>query len=333
MQSTLEHILDGKHLEATQANELMRAILDGGLDDSGVAALLTALRAKGEHPDELEGFTRALLDAALPAPKLGRPCVDTCGTGGDGRGTFNISTATALLCAAAGLNVAKHGNRSASSKCGSADVIEALGIPFTQPGNAPASRFAFMFAPDYHPAVKRVAAIRKTLRIPTVFNLIGPLANPARPEYQLVGVARSGQMAHVGQALLGLGRKRAFVIHGEPGIDEATPAGAFHVLDVRDGDMNHTYMTAQEFGLSRCSLDDLRGGDARENAAIIEDIFHGGRSAKRDAVVLNAALVFLLMERATSPEQAADMAQDVIDNGTAHEFLNSLGKVASSKVL
>jgi anthranilate phosphoribosyltransferase len=250
--------------------------------------------------------------------------VDTCGTGGDGAGTFNISTAAALLVAACGVPVVKHGNRSVTSRSGSADVIEALGLSFTQPGTALNSSFSFLFAPQYHPALTRIGPIRKALGVRTVFNLVGPLANPARPEFQLVGVAVRERMPDVARALQGLGRKRAFVVHGEPGLDEATPAGRFTVVDVRPEAITAADFTAADFGLPACSLESLRGGDAAENALIIESILDGKAGPCRDTVVLNAALTLMLTGAAKSPRQAAERVAVALESGRARQFVETL---------
>ena len=322
MKAILEKLLASVDLTREEARELMRLMLDTDTSEVNISAALTALRVKGETPEELAGCTEALLEVAHRVDNIARPCVDTCGTGGDNSGTFNISTATALLCAAADLNVAKHGNRSVSSQSGSADVIEALGIPFCEPDNLNStSRFRFFFAPSYHAAVKRVVPVRQALKTRTIFNLVGPLANPASPEYQLIGVPSSDFLNTMGQSLALLNRKRAFVVHGEPGLDEASPAGPFHILDVTKGELSHTYMSAEQFGLPTCSLNDIQGGDAKHNAGIIEAIFRGEKSPRRDTVVLNTALIFLLVGKAQTQKEAASMAAEVIDSGKAITFL------------
>ncbi len=323
MQATLERILNRQALDQREAEQLMAAMLSDETPEPLVAATLASLRTRGETAAELAGFTRALLGLALPC-KAGQPCIDTCGTGGDNAGTFNISTATALVCAAQGLNVVKHGNRSVTSQSGSADVMEALGIAFAAPGSVVRSRFTFLFAPHYHPALKRLAPLRRQLGVRTVFNLIGPLANPARPQMQLVGVATRERLQPVAEALMLLGTRRAFVVHGEPGLDEATPAGPFTVIEVSNGGLTQQEMRATEFGLASCRLEDLRGGTAAENAAMIEALFRGERGPRRDVIVLNAALVFLLAGEAHQPREAAGLAQRVLDSGAALSLLQEL---------
>lgn len=323
MQATLERILNRENLDQREAEELMAAMLRDETPDALVAATLASLRTRGETAAELAGFTQALLNVAQPCPAL-QPCIDTCGTGGDGAGTFNISTATALLCAAQGLNVVKHGNRSVTSQSGSADVIEALGLPFAAPGHESRARFRFLFAPHYHPALKRLAPLRKQLGVRTVFNLIGPLANPARPQLQLVGVASRERAEPVAHALRLLGTRRALVVWGEPGLDEATPVAPFVIHEVEGSRVTERTMTAADFGLSSCRLEDLRGGDARENATIIEALFKGEKGPRRDVMVLNAALVFLLAGVALYPREAAALAQRVLDSGAALRLLEEM---------
>ena len=326
---TLENLANGAHLDATEAEALMNHMLDESTPEALIAGVLTALRTKGECGEELLGITRALLGVANTVGNVPSGAVDTCGTGGDGANTFNISTAAGLLVAALDVPVLKHGNRSVTSRSGSADVLEALGIPFMQPGAQAGAQFTFMFAPHFHPALKRIGPIRKALGIRTVFNLVGPLANPARPDFQLVGVATSERLPDMARALQGLGRRRAFVVHGEPGLDEATPAGRFTVIDVSQSAIVAADYTAADFGLGECSLDDLRGGEAAENAQIIEAIFAGDAGPKRDTVVLNAALALLLVGRADDPKQAAKLAGDAIDSGKAAALLEGLRRSAA----
>jgi anthranilate phosphoribosyltransferase len=321
---TLEQIASGTDLSAEAAESLMASLLDDATPEALIAGILTALRTKGECGEELLGVTRALLAVAKQISNVPANAVDTCGTGGDGAGTFNISTAAALLVAALDVPVVKHGNRSVTSRSGSADVIEALKLPFTAPDTDANAAFTFLFAPHFHPALKRIGPIRKALGIRTVFNLVGPLANPARPDFQLVGVATRERLPDVARALQGLGRKRAFVVHGEPGLDEATPAGRFTVVDVRPEAISAADYTADDFGLPSCELEELRGGDANENAVIIEAIFNGEPGAKRDTVVLNAALTLLLTERAANPCEAAELAASALDNGKARGLIDGL---------
>lgn len=325
--ATLERLASNQHLDAESAQALLGHLLDASTPEPLIAGILTALRTKGESGEELLGITRALLQVAAPVAGVPAGAIDTCGTGGDGAGTFNISTAAALVVAACGVPVVKHGNRSVTSRSGSADVIEALGLTFAKPGEPLAdARFAFLFAPQFHPALKRIGPVRKALGIRTVFNLVGPLANPARPDFQLMGVASRERLPDVARALQGLGRKHAFVVHGEPGLDEATPAGRFTVVDVRPDTITAADFTAADFGLAPCSVGELRGGDAAENAAIIRQVFNGNTGPRRDVVVLNAALALLLAGKAATPAQAAALAANAIDSGAAFALLESLKK-------
>jgi anthranilate phosphoribosyltransferase len=320
----LEQLARGENLSVEDAQVLACTLLDESTPDAQIAGVLVALRTKGETGEELLGITRALLAVAGKLTGIPAGAVDTCGTGGDGAGTFNISTAAALLVAACGVPVVKHGNRSVTSRSGSADVIEALGLAFTQPGSSLDARFSFLFAPHFHTALKRIGPVRKALGIRTVFNLVGPLANPALPQFQLVGIASRERIADVARALQGLGRERAFVVHGDPGLDEATPAGRFTVIDVRPEGITAADFTARDFGLAECSLDDLRGGEAAENAKIIEDVLDGEPGPRRDTVVLNAALALLLTGRASSPVEAAQLAASALDSGEARKLVESL---------
>lgn len=324
MTTTLERLANCDHLDADAACELVSQLLDESTPDAYIAGVLAALRTKGETGEELLGFTRALLSAAAARPKALPGAIDTCGTGGDGAGTFNISTAAALVVAACGVPVVKHGNRSITSRSGSADVMAALGIPFTAPGTDLHARFAFLFAPQYHPALKRIGTIRRALGIRTAFNLVGPLANPAQPDFQLVGVATRERLSDVARALRGLGRKRAFVVYGEPGLDEATPAGRFTIIDVTTDTIRAMDFSAADFGIGSCTIAAIRGGSADENAAMIEALLQGEPGPRRDTVILNAALALLVAGKADSPAQAAAKALAAIDDGRASALLNEL---------
>lgn len=322
---SLRRVASGQALEAADAQAALTEMLDKRASEALISGFLASLCTRGERAGEILGFARGLRALAKNPGPVPRPCVDTCGTGGDGLGTFNISTAVGLLCAALGMNVVKHGNRSVSSLCGSADVIEALGIPFHRPNTSCDAPFRFLFAPDYHPAMKRVAALRRQLGLRTVFNLAGPLANPAAPEFQLVGISRRELVRDMALALRELGCRRAFVVWGEPGTDEATPAGPFVLADTADQALALRILSADDFGLPRCNPEALLGGDAAANAEVIRRVFHGERSARRDVIVLNAALVLMLTGRADQPRQAAALAARAIDDGAAARLLNALG--------
>jgi anthranilate phosphoribosyltransferase len=285
--------------ETLDADALRRAfgvIMRGEGTPAQVAALLMALRVKGETPAEVTGVVQALRDAmvVLPAANPGA-LVDTCGTGGGALTTFNISTAAALLAAGMGVRVAKHGNRSFTSRSGSADVLEALGVVVETTPEAMAATLedagiVFMFAPLMHPALRHVGPVRRELAVPTVMNMVGPLANPARAGRQVVGVAEQARLGLLADALLALGAVRAMVVHGNPGLDEISPLGDTRVREVRDGQVNEWLISPADYGLAVADASELAGGDPRENAAIIEEVLQGGGSTgARAAVLLNAA--------------------------------------------
>ncbi len=330
LRDDLEHLLAGRDLAAQAAERCLAELVDPATPRALQAAFLTALRAKGETPDELAGFARGLLARARSVPRpAGAPCVDTCGTGGDGSASFNLSTAAALLVASLGLPVAKHGNRAVSSLCGSADLIEALGLALPAgPGDASARLtrhgFVFLFAPHFHPATAALAVLRRELGVRTIFNLLGPLVNPARPSHQLIGAASSALAHRLARAAARLGSEHVFVVHGD-GFDEATPCGPFQLLEVGGGTLAEHRLAPEAFGLARCRPADLAGGDARANAARLEELLAGReRGPVRDALCLNAALVLLLTSRARSPRAALRTAAAALDDGRATRLLTRM---------
>ena len=318
----------------------MAQVLAGKCTDAQIAALLVALHMKGETVEEIVGFAEAIRAAAAP---LGlRPdhtvdvsgterdaLVDTCGTGGDASGTFNISTATALVVAGAGVRVAKHGNRSVTSKCGSADVMEALGVNINLPPVRIAAcleevGIAFLFAPAMHSAMQQVQAARRQLRLRTVFNLLGPLTNPAHASAQVVGVYSATLVEKLAEALSMLGLHRALVVHGLDGLDEITITGPTRVAEVREGTVRTYEVTPEEFGMHRGTLDDISGGDAAANAAIIAEILGGRPSFRRDVVLLNAAAGVVAAGCADHLADALPLASKSIDSGAAARKLEAL---------
>ena len=318
----------------------MTEILKGGATDAQIAALLVALHMKGESVDEIVGFAEAIRAAAAPLG-LTEPSaldvsgterdalVDTCGTGGDASGTFNISTATALTVAGAGVRVAKHGNRGVTSKCGSADVVEALGVKLTLPPARVAQcleqvRIAFLFAPVMHSAMKYVQPARRELRLRTVFNLLGPLTNPARASAQVVGVYSAELVEKLAHALLQLGLERALVVHGSDGLDEITISGPSKVAEVRDGAVRVFEIVPEDFNFRRAPLSAISGGDVEINAAIIRSILKGERSPRRDVVLLNAAAALVAAGRADTIRDAIPLAAFSIDSGAALDKLQLL---------
>ncbi len=327
-------------LSREDARSVMAEVLTGKCTDAQIAALLVALHMKGETVEEIVGFAEAIRSAATPLAVPSNSMidvsgterdalVDTCGTGGDASGTFNISTATALVAAGAGVRVAKHGNRSVTSKCGSADVMEALGVNIMLPPEKIAESLkqvgiAFLFAPAMHSAMKYVQPARRELRLRTVFNLLGPLTNPAHASAQVVGVYSDDLVEKLAEALSVLGVRRALVVHGADGLDEISISAPTRVAEVRDAQV-HTYeITPEEFGLKRAPIESIAGGDAAENAKIIREVLAGKKSPCRDVVLLNAAATLVAAGRANHLSEAFPLAIKSIDSGAAAAKLNSL---------
>jgi len=326
----------GVDLTFEQAHEAMTVLLEGRASEAAIAGFLVALRMKGETAAELAGFARAMRDKSVfvdAGDLSGNDVIDIVGTGGDDAGTFNISTVAAIIVAGAGARVAKHGNRAISGRVGSADVLEALGvrIALTPEESVRAIRdvgLGFLFAPHLHPAMKYAQPVRRELKMRTVFNLLGPLANPARAQYQLIGAPSTHAARIMAEALSILGTAHSFVVHGSlspgKGLDELSTVGPSDVFEVRGNRVEAHSWTPEDFGIQRAKLSDLAGGDARENAAIIEDILTGGRGPRRDIAVLNAAAALLAGGRETSPAAAMKAAADSLDSGRAAEVLKKL---------
>jgi anthranilate phosphoribosyltransferase len=331
LRSMLDTLLDGADLSEPDAEALLVALTDTALAPAMAGALLAALRSKGVAPAELRGFARAMRGLARrpQLPAVG-PIVDVVGTGGDGSHSFNLSTGTALLAAACGVRIAKHGNRSVSSRSGSADLLEALGLSLPldeiRAGQClERTGFTFLFAPHYHPAMKAIAPVRAALGVRTVFNMLGPLTNPAAPPYQLIGAYSLDAARLIAEALTGLPISRAYVVHGAPGWDEPTPAGPFTLIEVADGATAESVRGAQDYGLPSCRAEELRGGDAAHNAQQLGEVFAGrDRGAHRHALVLGAALVLQLTGRAAEPRAAAAQAAQAVDSGAARDLVASL---------
>ena len=336
----------GSDLTREEARAVMAEILSGSATDAQIAALLVALHMKGETVEEIVGFAQAIRAAATPLQTGDHQAldlsgterdalVDTCGTGGDTSGTFNISTATALVAAGAGVKVAKHGNRSVTSKCGSADVMEALGVKIDLPPARVAAcleqtGIAFLYAPALHSAMKYVQPARRELRMRTVFNLLGPLTNPAHASAQVVGVYSAELVEKLAESLSELGLRRALVVHGRDGLDEITITGATLIAEVRDGRVRSYEVTPEEFGLGHAPLSEIAGGDAQENAAIIRSILDGERSPRRDVVLLNAAAALVAGGHADSIQEAVPVAAYAIDSGHARQRLELLVEFTGS---
>ena len=329
IKETLTRLIRGEDLATDEAHALMAAIMSGELSAAQIAAVLTALRMKGESVAEIAGFASAMRQSAIQVPLVSNDTVDTCGTGGDGTQTFNISTACALVAAAMGIPVAKHGNRAVSSHCGSADVLEALGVVIDLPPAAVARLIdhvgvGFLFAPRYHPAMKHAAPVRQQLGVRTVFNLLGPLTNPAGVRRQLLGVFREDLTELLCGVLRELGTEKAFVVHGRDGMDEVSLTAETTISELNDGEI-HTYsFTPEEAGLARTDLVALAGGDARENATCIEEILDGAEGPRTDAVLLNVAFVAVLAGRATDPAEGVRQARKTVASGRARRLLSAL---------
>jgi len=319
------------HLTQAEAHDLMQRMLSGAMTTEEIADVLTFLRRKGETIAELVGFASAVREIGQPieVDQSEQPLLDTCGTGGDACNTFNVSTATAFVAAGAGLRVAKHGNRRISSQCGSADVLEALGIPvnLAAPQVADCIRqtgIAFLYAPLLHPAVKHAQEARLLLKGRTIFNMLGPLTNPVRARVQLIGAFSVRAAEMLAQAAARLGIQRAFVVHGADGLDEITTTGPTIVFQVEEGRVQKGRWTPADFGLAPAALEDLKGGDPEANAAIIRAILQGEPGPRRDIVIANAAAALFLVQRAPDLKSAVSLAAESIDSGAGRRKLEEV---------
>lgn len=331
IQAQFERLAAGCDLTQQEMASGVEAIIAERVDAEAIGRLLMLLAAKGETEAEVAGAAEVLRRHMTPIRSRRSGLLDTCGTGGDASGTFNISTAAALVCAAAGAPVAKHGNRSVTSKSGSADVLAALGVNVAADvGLVEACLdelgIGFCFAPLLHPAMQRVAAIRKQLATPTIFNLLGPLCNPAAAPYQLLGVGRAELRPLLAGALARLGTRRAVVVWGEDGLDEVTLAGSTYVTQIEATTIREFRWTPADFGLDQAPLDALQVSGPEESAEIIHGVLAGRPGPARDIVVLNAAAGLLIAERAGTPQAAAKLAAEAIDQGAAAELLTALAR-------
>ncbi len=329
IQRALARLLDGHDLSREEAHEVMGSIMSGEATPAQIAGFLIALRAKGETADEIAGCAEAMREHALPVRPQRDDLVDTAGTGGDGARTINISTAAALVAAAAGAGVAKHGNRAVSSACGSADVLEALGFELDLSTERVARSidelgFGFLFAPTHHPAMRHAAPVRSELAARTVFNVLGPLTNPAGARAQVVGVYAPELVRTIAEVLAQLGTTRAFVVHGAGGIDELSPAGPNFVCEVVNGDVRARNIDPLEFGLPRCDPSDLRGGSPDDNAAAIRAVFAGEDGGRRSAILLNAAGAIAAGGHADHLREGLELAREAVDSGAAAARLDEL---------
>ena len=329
IQQALARLLDGHDLSREEARGVMDSIMTGEATSAQIAGFLIALRAKGETADEIAGCAEAMREHALVVRPQRGDLVDTAGTGGDGAKTINISTAAALVAAAAGAGVAKHGNRAVSSASGSADVLEALGFnlelaPERIARSIDELGFGFLFAPTHHPAMRHAAPVRRELAARTVFNVLGPLTNPAGARAQVVGVYSPELVRTIADVLVRLGATRAFVVHGDGGIDELSPSGPNVVCEVVDGDVRTRNIDPLELGLERCDPAELRGGSPQENAAAIHAVFAGENGGRRNAVLLNAAGAIAAGGHAEDLREGLGLARDAVDSGAAAAQLQQL---------
>jgi anthranilate phosphoribosyltransferase len=330
IQTAITRLLDGTSLDRAEARAVMDEIMLGEATPAQIGGFLVALRAQGETPDEIAGCAEAMRAHVLAVTPQRDDLVDTAGTGGDGARTINISTAAALVAAAAGAAVAKHGNRAVSSACGSADVLEALGFSLEQePERISRSidelGFGFLFAPSHHPAMRHAAPVRTELATRTVFNILGPLTNPAGARAQVVGVYSPTLVRTIAEVLARLGAERAFVVHGAGGIDELSPVGPNLVAEVVDGTIRERKLDPEtELGLPRCDLEELRGGAPAENAQAVRDVFDGADGGRRNAILLNAAGAIAAAGHAADLREGLELARAAIDSGAASDRLELL---------
>jgi anthranilate phosphoribosyltransferase len=331
IQEAIQQLLDGRGLARDGAREVMGEIMRGEASPAQIGGFLVALRAKGETVDEIAGCAEAMREHVVPVRPQREDLVDTAGTGGDGARTLNISTAAAIVAAAAGAGVAKHGNRAVSSASGSADVLEALGFRLElTPERIAASidelGFGFMFAPLHHPAMKHAAPVRRELATRTVFNVLGPLTNPAGARAQIVGVYAPELVRTMAEVLAQLGARRAFVVHGAHGIDELSPAGPNLVSEVVDGAVVARTIDPVELGIERCDPAELHGASPEENADAIRAVFEGGDGGRRSAVLLNAAGAIAAGGRADDLREGLELAREAVDSGAAAQRLGELAR-------
>ena len=330
----IEKLRRQEDLTIAEAAEAMAVIMKGEAAAAQIAGLLVGLSMKGERPEELVGFAQTMRANALQITPPPGPVFDTCGTGGDRSGTFNISTAAAIVLAACGMRIAKHGNRSVSSQCGSADVLEALGVNIAA---APAVveqclkdvGVAFLFAPTFHPATKHAGQARKDLGVRTAFNLLGPLTNPARPTRQIVGVPRPELTELLARSLSLLGSERAWVVHGADGLDELSTTGYTKVSECRGHAVQTFYVHPADFGLAKATPESLKGGDAKKNAGIVQAVLKGDKGAARDVVLLNAGAALFVAGQADTVKAGIAKAAEAIDSGSAMQVLSRLVDVSN----
>ena len=333
LKETIGRVVSGENLSAEEAATALGFIMDGSATPALIAAFVTALRMKGETVEEITGCARAMRERAVKVDPGSGIVLDTCGTGGDGKGTFNVSTLTALVASACGARVAKHGNRAASSKCGSSDILEVLGVKIDNPAEKAQQMlreigFAYMHAPVYHPAMKHAGPIRKELGFRTVFNILGPLCNPAGPKAQALGVFSPDLCRPMAEVLQALGSTHVFTFHGHGGLDELSITGPNTIFELRNGKITESTLAPGDVGLAVSKMEDLVGGSPEDNARIARDILDGKAGAPRDAVVLNTAVALVAAELVSSPKEGAEKAQQALDSGAARKKLEVIAKAS-----
>ena len=329
----LDRLIAGSDISRDDAHAAMAEVMGGRATPAQIAAFIVAIRAKGESADEMTGMVEAMLDAAVTVD-IGEPVVDTAGTGGDRSGTFNISTTAAFIAAGAGAKIAKHGNRAASSKTGSADLLEALGFELELAPDVTVQMvrevgFGFFFAPTYHPAMRHAGPIRRELGVRTVFNFLGPLANPARAKRQALGVSDAAMAERMVRVLSNLGAEIAFVYYGEDGLDELTTTGPSFIYRLKGHEITHAEFTPEDFGVARATLADLKGGDAEENAAITRAVLDGERGPHRDISLVNASPAIVAAGLADGFTEAMELAAQAVDSGDALGVLQRAVEMSS----
>ncbi len=333
IQEIIRLLIDGQDLNTQQAYDVMNTIMAGQATPAQIAAFLVAEKLKGETCPEVAGFARAMREKATPVTTHHANAIDMCGTGGDGRGTFNISTVASLVAAAGGAVVAKHGNRSVSSRCGSADLLEELGVKIDLNAQQ-VSRcldeigVAFLFAPMLHPAMKHAVAPRREIGVRTVFNLLGPLTNPAGVQHQVLGVYSAAAARFVAEVLKELGAQHVLIVHSEDGLDEVSVCQPTNMIELKDGVISERSISPQDFGLRARTDNGVTGGTPAENAAIVKTVLRGEKGAARDIVVCNAACGFLVAGLASDFKEGAQMAMAAIDSGAAAQKFEALKKLS-----
>ena len=334
VREAIESLVLGRSLTMEQAAQVMREIMEGQSTQAQLGAFVTALRVKGETAQEIAGMATVMREKSLKVEVDGT-LVDTAGTGGDGKGSFNVSTAAAFVAAACGLRVAKHGNRAASGSCGSADVMEALGVSIDLgPGGVKRCieevGIGFMFAPAFHPAMRHAAPVRREIGIRTVFNILGPLTNPARAQCQLLGVGDVGLGDKMAEVLRLLGSRHSLVVHGEDGLDELTLGARTRVWEVQDGTVRSYAVSPEELGMPRVSIDGIKGGSAEDNACTLRRLFQAEEGPTRDVVLINSAAVLMVGGLARDLKEGVGLAREAIDSGAATVKLDALVELSQS---